>query len=123
MSNLPARRRLDQEAGAVTPTALATVLPMPANDSTPASGESVPESIDWEDLGRQLLVTSLDLRENDLSMQIAEFRSKVADGEQITKRDVSNLRDKVSMFLYLLQDLEDAHQAYDDELLEEFRKG
>ena len=68
---------------------------MTADEPTPATGESVPESIDWESVGQYLLQEQLELRQDRLHQAFMTAAGKLRRGEDLEAEDVRQITEAV----------------------------
>jgi hypothetical protein len=83
---------------------------MDANESTPGPGESpsTAQTVDWELLGRVLLVEALQYRGDALREVWMALSRKARKGEPVTRADWVRLSEELTQFSHVVEELEKA---------------
>jgi hypothetical protein len=85
-----------------------------ASNPTPREGESAVGSVDWEKLGRRLLVETMEYRGDRLRSSWVEIVSKAKKGEPVTRRDWIELSRELQQFAFLVDELEEATRGSEE---------
>lgn len=85
-----------------------------ASNPTPREGESAVGSIDWESLGRRLLVETMEYRGDRLRSEWVEIASKAKKGEEVTRRDWIELSRELEQFAHLVDELEEVTRGSEE---------
>jgi len=85
-----------------------------ASNPTPREGESAVGSVDWENLGRRLLVETVEYRGDRLRSEWVQIVTKAKKDEPVTRRDWRRLSEELQMFAHLVDELEEATRGSEE---------